>query len=150
VCLLMLQFGYADEVLKTITGPTSSCDGYQSGDMIHTTNQVKAVFTCLNGKSFELRYIAPPPLPVYTPDNTFSCGQRVRRPDEVVKRHFGTCHDLSILFASCLEHIQIYPLIILITGHTFFGFWKDSKAHDEFWNRAVKDGGRRPNDPGRE
>jgi hypothetical protein len=142
--------GLADEKLKNIAGPTSSFTGYQSSDREYVSHQVTALFNCLRDKPYELRYIAPPPIPVYAPGEMFASGQRVRRPEDVVSRGRGTCHDLAILFASCLEHIQIYPLVFLITGHTFFGFWKEARAHDDFWSQAGKDVLRLPSDPGRE
>jgi hypothetical protein len=140
----------ANTVLKTIAGPTSSFSAYQAADSGFVTKQVEAVFQCLRDKPFELSYIAPPPLAVYKPGDQLASGQRIRTPDEVVGRKRGTCHDLAILFASCLEHVQIYPLIILIWGHTFFGFWKDAKAHEDFWGQARNNRLRRPQDPGRE
>jgi hypothetical protein len=142
--------GKADEVLKQIAAPTSSFDAYQTNDSRHVTEQVKAVFNCLRDKPYELHYIAPPPIPVFAPGEMLASGQRIRPLDEVVKRSRGTCHDLAVLFASCLEQIQIYPLIILITGHTFFGFWKDCNAHDDFWSQAGENRMRRPSDPARE
>ncbi len=141
--------GRADDILKAIESPTSSFDAYQSGDNRHVVNQVRAIFNCLRSKPYELRYIAPPPIPVYM-DEGVASGQRIRRLEEVVTRCRGTCHDLAILFASCLEQIQVYPLVILITGHTFFGYWKDARAHDDFWDQARKNPLRRPTDPGRE
>ena len=142
--------GKADDVLKTIAAPTSSFSSYQTNNSTFVTEQVKAVFNCLRDKPYELHYVAPPPLPVYTSSDLWASGQRVRSPDDVIARCRGTCHDLAILFASCLEQIQIYPLIILIQGHTFFGFWKDANAYNDFWNQARNNGLRRPQDPGRE
>jgi hypothetical protein len=139
----------ADEALKKLVDPTCSFNSYQSCDGRKVADHVKAVFNCLRDKPYEMRYIAPPPIPVYVPGDQFASGQRVRRVDEVVTRCRGTCHDLSVLFASCLEQIQIYPLILLITGHTFFGFWKDAAAHSGFWKPARDKPLRRPSDPGR-
>lgn len=141
----------ADNVLKTIDEAiTSSFSAYQMNDSNYVSKQVEAVFKCLRDKPFELKYIAPPPIAVYKPGELLPSGQRIRTPDEVVERKRGTCQDLAILFASCLEQIQIYPLVILIFGHTFFGFWKDSEAHRAFWEQARNNVLRRPQDPGRE
>ena len=141
--------GHADDILKKIESPTSRFDAYQSGDSQHVINQVKAIFNCLRDKPYELRYIAPPPIPVFAGE-VFASGQRIRPLEEIIDRCRGTCHDLAILFGSCLEQIQIYPLIILITGHTFFGFWKDSGAHDKFWNPVGKKLPRPSSDLGRQ
>ncbi|MCD4670508.1 MAG: hypothetical protein K8S14_08680 [Actinomycetia bacterium] len=140
----------ADSVLKKLVSPTSAFSGYQNGDRGFIEKQVEAVFSCLRDDPFQLNYINPPPIPVYKPDDQFASGQRVRSPDEVIERHRGTCHDLAILFASCLEHIGIYPLIILIQGHTFVGFWMDAKAHQDYWRQTRGDVMWQPQVPGRE
>jgi hypothetical protein len=140
----------ADRLLKRIVSPTSAFAGYQTGDGAFVVKQVEALYNCLRDDPFHLSYIAPPPIPVYTPGDRLASGQRVRTPTEVVERHRGTCHDLSILFASCMEQIGLYPLVILIPGHTFVGFWKDDQAYEEFWKRARADRLRLPQSPGRE
>lgn len=76
-------------------------------------------------------------------------GQRVRTPTEVIEHHRGTCHDLAILFASCLEHVRINPLIVLMRGHTYVGFWTSLQAWTEFWRRSRSDKLRLPQVPGR-
>lgn len=47
----------------------------------------------------------------------------------------GTCHDLSLMFAACMEHICLYPLAVLVDGHRFVGDWRSSASHAEFWER---------------
>jgi hypothetical protein len=142
--------GKADDVLKKIHSPTSSFSAYATSEPEFVAKQVEAIFNCLRDKPFEIRYIAPPPIPVFFPGDRLASGQRIRPSTEVVQRCRGTCHDLAVLFASCLEQIQIYPLIILMYGHTFFGFWKDAQVHAVFWDQARNNRLRRPQDPGRE
>jgi hypothetical protein len=31
-----------------------------------------------------------------------------------------------------LEYIDIYPVVVLLTGHAFVGYWRSEDAHDEF------------------
>jgi hypothetical protein len=140
----------ADGLLKKMVSPTSAFTGYQTGNSDFVVKQVEAVFNALRDEPFQLKYINPPPIPVHTPGDLFATGQRVRSPDEVVGRHRGTCHDLAILFASSLEHVEIYPLIILIRGHTLIGFWVEKWAHEEFWREARDDILRQPQVAGRE
>lgn len=140
----------ADGVLKKMVSPTSAFSGYQDEEAGFVVKQAAAIFNCLRDDPFQLKYINPPPIPVYTPGGQFASGQNVRTPGEVVDRHRGTCHDLAILFASCLEHIGIYPLLLLIQAHTFVGFWKDATKHEEFWRRARENDERLPGRPGRE
>jgi hypothetical protein len=44
----------------------------------------------------------------------------------------GTCIDLTLLLASCLEYVDIYPVVVLLTGHAFVGYWRGEKSHEEF------------------
>ena len=62
-------------------------------------------------------------------------GQRVRLPGEIIEDRRGTCHDLSLFFASCAERIGLYPMLILKHGHTFFAYWKSRNAHRDFVNQ---------------
>ena len=123
----------ADSVLKTIDSPKSAFDGYQSGDIEKVSKQIEAIFNTLRDAPFQLSYINPPASPIYEPGETRSSGQLVRFPDEVIERKRGTCHDLALFFAGCAEHIGICPLVILIQGHTFFGFWNDADKRSDFW-----------------
>ena len=136
-------------ILKTIAGPESSFSGYQEGDSNHVLKQVEALFNCLRDH-FKLNYITPPPVSVFLPGAVSSSGQRVRRPEEVISRHRGTCHDLAVLLASCMEQIGIHPLVYLIQGHTFVGFWKSDDVHAEFWKIARTKQFRMRQDPGRD
>jgi hypothetical protein len=126
----------ADEVLKSLENATSSFSGYKMGDPSFVKRQVEAVFKALRDKPFELRYINPPPIPVFVPSNVLASGQRVRTPTEVISRKRGTCHDIAVLFASCLEHIGVFPLIVLKTGHTFNGFWVSPQKHSAYWKHV--------------
>lgn len=44
----------------------------------------------------------------------------------------GTCIDLALFFAACLELVDIYPVIFLLTGHAFPGYWRSDGDHDVF------------------
>ena len=43
--------------------------------------------------------------------------------DTLVNQKLGTCLDLSLIYASCLEAIGINPLIVVVKGHAFAGGW---------------------------
>lgn len=105
-------------------------DGYQgvdhkAKDPYRTVDiQVKAIWSALSF-DMSLGYINPPP--------TFTeSSQRLRTPSAVVDGHRGTCIDLALLLAACLEYVGIYPLLFLLSGHAFPGYWRDEKARDEF------------------
>jgi hypothetical protein len=109
-------------------------DGYQSFDDSQSKqpeiaaeavdDQVRALWATLVYDS-SIAYINPPP--------TYStASQRLRPPSEVIEGGRGTCIDTTLLLASCLEYIEIYPVIFLLTGHAFVGYWRCDKYRDEF------------------
>jgi hypothetical protein len=124
------------EVLRATGTPKDAFSGYQQGGPESVRRQMRAIFLTLRDSPFGIKYISPPPGPVYM-SGAAPRGQLVRFPDEVLERRRGTCHDLTLFFAACAEHVGIHPLIILIPGHTFFGFWTSSADHERFW-RAVR------------
>ena len=113
--------------------PTAGFDGYQSVDDTlddpseSIDRQVQAIWTALVHE-YRLLYINPPP--AYSSRN-----QRLRTPSEVISSNSGTCVDLALLLAACLEYIDIHPVIVLLTGHAFVGYWRSDDYHTEF--RAV-------------
>lgn len=48
-------------------------------------------------------------------------GQRVRLPHIVLEQKMGTCLDLSLLYAACLEAVGLFPILVFIKGHAFCG-----------------------------
>lgn len=87
--------------------------GYQSKDVY---SQVKWIYQALCEVQFH--YFCPPA-------GYFDAGQKVRIPamvlDEKCKQ--GTCLDLAVLFATCLEATSLNSVIFLIQGHAFAGVW---------------------------
>ncbi len=110
--------------------PTSGFDGYQSIDdrMEDPTEcvdlQVQAIWSAIV-HDFQLSYINPPP--AYS-----EASQRIRTPSEIVASGRGTCLDLTLLLAACLEFVEIYPVVFLLKGHAFPGYWRSNRAHAAF------------------
>ncbi|HEX6313463.1 MAG TPA: hypothetical protein VFZ73_01330, partial [Gemmatimonadaceae bacterium] len=110
--------------------PAAGFDGYQSVDLEAddpsegVDAQVRALWTALVNE-YRLQYINPPPS--YS-DQT----QRLRTPTEILSSGTGTCIDLTLLLASCLEYIDIYPVVVLLTGHAFVGYWRSEERHAAF------------------
>lgn len=46
-------------------------------------------------------------------------GQRVRLTDSVLAQKLGTCLDMALLYASCLESIGLNALIVITKGHLY-------------------------------
>ena len=99
-----------------------SLDGYQSRDNNRALLQAAAVFKALQEQNI---VYAEPPASFET------AGQRVRLCDEVLSRKLGTCLDLSLLFAGCLEAIGLHPLLILQKEHMFAGLWLEDSTFPE-------------------
>jgi hypothetical protein len=82
--------------------------------------QVQAIWAALQ-HDLPLNYINPPP-------SYSSQSQRLRSPGQIFEGGAATCIDLALLFGSCLEFVGIYPVLFLITGHAFPGYWRSDKA----------------------
>lgn len=105
-------------------------DGYQGVDMsardpFATVDlQARAIWSALTIDK-PLSYINPPP--------TFTeSSQRLRTPSDVMDGRRGTCIDLALLFAACLEYVGIYPVIFLLTDHAFPGYWRSDEGQQRF------------------
>lgn len=113
--------------------PSAGFDGYQSVDTGGRTEadrygcvdkQVQAIwYAVLN--THGLNYINPPP-------SYGNYTQRLRTPSQLLAERRGTCIDLALMLAACLEYVDIYPVIFLLTGHAFTGYWRSEQLHANF------------------
>ncbi len=112
-------------------------DGYQGVEKDKQTGeldtdgvdlQVQALWAALSYE-MNLGYINPPP-------SYNVSSQRVRTPSEVIEGHRGTCIDLALLLATCCEYIDVYPVIFLLEGHAFPGYWRSEAYHQAFIGMA--------------
>jgi hypothetical protein len=132
-------FESANKVLRTLGGPLDAFKGYLNrASPRDVRTQMQAIYQTLRDEPIALRYIAPPGSPVFDRTSRRRVGQVVRTHAEVIERRYGTCHDLALLLAACAEYIGIRPLIVLVSGHTFVGYWTSSTAHDTYWTEAGK------------
>jgi hypothetical protein len=110
--------------------PSAGFDGYQSVDdeaedpSAGVDAQVRAIWTAIVNE-YRVQYINPPP--AYSEQT-----QRLRTPSDILGSNTGTCIDLALLLASCLEYIDIYPVVVLLSDHAFVGYWRSEEAHDDF------------------
>ena len=111
----------ATEFLGQWTGDTSM-DGYQSQAPNRVLSQAAAIFTAI--KEQAIAYVVPPA-------SFERVGQRVRLCDMVLQQKLGTCLDLTLLYASCLEAVGLHPLLITTVGHIFTGVWLEEKMFPE-------------------
>jgi hypothetical protein len=119
--------------------PDQGFDGYQSvtdseakgGLSAGVDAQVRAIWYALS-LGYSVGYINPPP--TYSRQT-----QRLRTPSDVLLGGRGTCIDLSLLFAACFELIEIHPVIVLLTGHAFPGYWSSEDAYGRFLDSIIND-----------
>lgn len=112
--------------------PTSGFDGYQAIDGARDNPcedvdlQVQAIWSAIL-YDWRLSYINPPPsYGGATP------AQRLRTPSMMLRHRAGTCIDLALLLAASLELVDIFPVVFLIKGHAFAGYWRSPEAHERF------------------
>ncbi|GAB6122509.1 DUF3320 domain-containing protein [Dysgonomonas termitidis] len=91
-----------------------SLDEYQSRNPDRVQKQMAAIYTAIAEQ--EIIYST-------VPASFEDYGQRIRLVDSVMTQKLGTCLDMALLYASCLEAIGIHPLIIVVNGHAFAGGW---------------------------
>ncbi len=124
----------AQKYLCAITDDaTSGFDGYQSSADDGVTSQVQALWYAL-AHEHSLSYVNPPP-------SFTEKSQRLRKPFDVIEGRRGTCIDLAIVLASCLEYIDVYPTVFLLEGHAFVGYYRTEEAHREVRHWVTRDGG---------
>lgn len=136
-------FEIAKRVLRTLGEPGDTFCGYQPAPgrpEEYVSTQMKAIFQTLRD-SVELTYISPPGSPVFDRTSKNILGQIVRTHTEVIDRKLGTCHDIALLIAACAEYIGVRPLLLLIPGHTFVGYWMTPQAQEKYWSsRLIRTG----------
>ena len=103
----------ASKYMEKWTG-SSAMDEYQTQDRHRARLQVAAIYEALREES--LVYVAPPA-------SFESMGQRVRLADKVLEEKLATCMDSTLLYASCLESVGLFPILVLLKGHIFVGAW---------------------------
>src|SRR3954465_10296040 len=102
----------AAELLREQTG-SPSIEGYQSGP-----DRVDAIVAaiCAAVQHRAARPSAPPA-------RWAALGQKGRTPGEVLDERVGTCLDLVVVLAATLEQAGIRPLLWLVGGAAFLGYW---------------------------
>lgn len=103
----------ASQFLDKWTG-NPSLDEYQSRNPDRVKKQMAAIFEAIAEQN--IVYCTPPAS--YEVN-----GQRIRMCDTILSAKLGTCIDMALLYASCLEAIGINPIIVVIQGHAFAGGW---------------------------
>jgi len=121
-----------DHVLKAAAralqagGKSGAIDGYTQGAK-RAWELASGLWTAVLQR--QLHYALPPASFEHK-------GQKIRGPGQVLEAGLGTCLDLSLLFASCLEQAHLHPLLVFTQGHVFVGMWLRS---EEFSTAVIDD-----------
>lgn len=115
----------ASKLLKEWTG-SPSFDAYQTQNPNRVLQQAAALYGAI--QELDVVYAVPPA-------SFEAAGQRVRLCDAVTGARLGTCLDLTLLYAACLEAAGLYPLLLLKNDHIFAGVWLEEMTFQD----AVKD-----------
>jgi len=65
---------------------------------------------------------------IEAPASWSEVGQKVRTPDEVLDGGSGTCLDALLVLAAALELAGVRPLLWLVEGYAFCGYWREAAA----------------------
>lgn len=97
----------------------SAFTGYQTQNPNNVKLQMAAIYAALAQQ--KIIYNNPPA-------SYEMSGQRVRLPHSVLEQKLGTCLDLALLYASCLEAVGLHSLLVFLKGHAFCGCWLESET----------------------
>lgn len=114
----------AVEILQK-QGLITAFEGYQSNDPGRVLEIISAIYSAI--QSEEIVYSALPP-------GYEQFGQRLRLLSTIAQQKFGNCIDLSLLFAACLEAVNLNPVLIIVEGHAFVGCWLQDDKFPEVVN----------------
>jgi len=95
-------------------GMLAAIDGYVAGNRQRSWELASAIWSALAGHG--LTYVLPPA-------SFERSGQKVRSPADILGRRTGTCLDLALLYAACLEQAGLNSVLVLTQGHAFVGLW---------------------------
>lgn len=132
-------FEHAQRCLRILADDCDAAfDGYQrvapgaSNPWEAVDLQVKAIWAAIQ-HDLKIQYFNPPP-------SYGTSSQRLRTPSQILQGSSATCIDISLLFCACLEFAGIYPVIFLIEGHAFPGYWRSEQAWWEMvsFSRALR------------
>jgi len=106
--------------------PEASLCAYQTKKKQDALRQGAAIYEAIRRRG--LKYISPPA-------SFEHAGQKVRLAERILENGLGTCLDLALFLASCLEQAGLNPLVVFTKGHAFVGFW----LMEETFSDAVGD-----------
>ncbi|HEY8356729.1 MAG TPA: DUF3320 domain-containing protein [Ramlibacter sp.] len=95
-------------------GRQGAINGYSGGTRERAWELANAIWAAIAGHG--IAYVMPPA-------SFERSGQKVRSPGDILERRTGTCLDLALLYAACLEQAGLNAVLVLTQGHAFVGLW---------------------------
>ncbi|MBR3008494.1 MAG: DUF4011 domain-containing protein [Stomatobaculum sp.] len=111
-----------------VWGLSPSLDGYQKKDPHRVRQLAAAAYAAIQKKN--IVYAEPPA-------SFTAAGQRIRTPETVMEQRLGTCMDLTLLYAACLESLGLHPLLVMMDGHIFAGVWLRERSAEELKSHSM-------------
>lgn len=93
-------------------GKRPEITGYLTRSADEVKVQMAAIYAALQSQNIVYNNVPP---------SYERLGQRVRLPYSVIENRQGTCLDLAVTYASCLEAAGLHPLIMFEKGHAYCG-----------------------------
>ena len=95
-------------------GKNSSLNGYQEKSASRVWEMLSALYAVIAKQG--ITYCLPP-------QSFEKNGQRIRIPQTILEDKVATCLDTTLLFASAIEQMGLYPVVVLLKDHAFVGAW---------------------------
>ncbi|WP_016990976.1 DUF3320 domain-containing protein [Flavobacterium sp. ACAM 123] len=114
----------AIEILES-QGLKTAFEGYQSNDPERVLQIMSSIYSAIQNE--EIVYSSLPP-------GYEETGQRLRLLNTIQQEKFGNCIDISLLFAACLEAVDLNPILIIVRGHAFIACWLQDDKFSEVIN----------------
>ena len=123
------QHPYLDKLLREALdiGVVDSYTGYQSGSEQEVIRQVYSIWDALVTR--DVRYSN---ITATSGEAQSVFSQHVRLLDQSLNNSQANCVDGAVLIASALRKIGIEPILVLIPGHCYLGFYLDDKREKLF------------------
>ncbi len=100
-------------------GESPSFTAYQTQNVNTVKRQMAAIYAAV--RALSVNYVV-------SPANFEGKGQRIRMSAQISEQKQGTCLDLTLLYASCLEAAGLRPLLVFLKGHAFAGCWLEEES----------------------
>lgn len=127
-------------LIRSSRGAPAAFSAFQKEDPLVAARDadltVDVIYEALAARG--ITYSEPPPGWDYS-----TAGQRVRDHGRVSRAGLGTCMDTTVLLAAALEHVGLLPILVLVPGHIFVGYWRrnpfpnDPSASSPDWYTAT-------------